>query len=160
MNNEFGDDLSSNSTKNKGNFSGNENSRSNGKISFTGGTGIELNRQSKILQEMTKKSRKLDNDAVCYVREYIECGSVINFRRCHNQRERMWCRKRRFALSSFELAIMHGLVKRSIFGSDSGAWKGTSHIVTPRALIYREGKRANKALIDVSCGRELVRACF
>ena len=33
--------------------------------------------------------------------------------------------------------------------SDSGVWKGTSHVVTPRALIYREGKRAHKALIDV-----------
>ena len=49
MNNEFGDDLSSNSVKesDKGNFSGNDNSRSRDKISFTGGTGIELNRQSK-----------------------------------------------------------------------------------------------------------------
>ena len=41
MNNEFGDDLSSNSVKesDKGKFSGKDNTRSRGKISFTAGTG-------------------------------------------------------------------------------------------------------------------------
>ena len=64
----------------------------------------------KILQETTKTSRKLDNKAVHYEREYMEYGTVINFRRCHNQRERKWCLKRRFALSALELVIMHELV--------------------------------------------------
>ena len=47
MDNEFGDDLSSNSVKesDKGKFSRKDNSRSRGTISFTGGTGIELNGQ-------------------------------------------------------------------------------------------------------------------
>ena len=63
----------------------------------------------------------------------MEYGSVINFRRCHNQKERKWCRKRRFASSALELVIMHGLFKETFSVSDSGVWKGTSHVVTPSA---------------------------
>ena len=60
MNNEFGDDLSSNSVKesDKGKFSGKDNSRSRGKISFAGGTGIELNRQSKNPSRNDKEKQK------------------------------------------------------------------------------------------------------
>ena len=60
MNNEFGDDLSSNSVKEseKEKVSGKDNSRSRGKISFTGGTGIELNGLSKNPSRNDEEKRK------------------------------------------------------------------------------------------------------
>ena len=76
MNHEFGDDLSWNSVKesDKGKFSGKDNSRSRGKISFAGGTGIELNRQSKNPSRNDKEKQKTGQRGCSLCKRAMEYG--------------------------------------------------------------------------------------
>ena len=152
MNNEFHDDLSSNSVKesDKGNFSGNDNSRSRGKISFTGGTGIELNGQSKNPSRNDEEKQKTGQRGCSLCKRIHGMWKCDKFQALSQPEEKkVMSGKGALLQVAWSWSSCTDLFKEIFSVSDSKVWKGTSHVVTPRAFIYREGKRAHKALIDV-----------